>query len=72
VLVSNPRNIEFEVKVKEILKKQKIIPESENPTGIKLIYALEDFFEKNKEQFIKLENSNRKLNVRLEEMSATK
>jgi len=57
---------EFEAKIRDVLKKNRIMKESAVDGGIKLVFILEDFLDKNREQFNDLENSNSVMKRRLE------
>jgi len=61
---------EFEQRVREMLKKNRIMKESAMDGGIKLLFILEDFLDKNREQFNDLETSNLTMKRRLEELES--
>lgn len=61
---------EFEQRVREMLKKNRIMKESAMDAGVKLLFILEDFLDKNREQFNDLETSNLTMKRRLEELES--
>lgn len=61
---------EFEQRVREMLKKNRIMKENAMDGGVKLLFILEDFLDKNREQFNDLETSNMTMKRRLEELES--
>lgn len=62
---------DFEAKLRDLLKKNRIMKETAIDGGIKLLFILEDFLDKNREQFNDLENNNMVMKRRIEELEST-